>query len=88
MNWTVSLAREVAKQLERLPADRRDFLRSHLRAMGVDPFVGDVKPLKGKKWRGRFRKRVGRYRIIFTPFHRERHVEVSAILLRNESTYR
>ena len=56
--------------------------------MGVDPFVGDVKPLKGKKLRGRFRKRVGRYRIIFTPFHRERHVEVSAILLRNESTYR
>jgi mRNA interferase RelE/StbE len=32
--------------------------------MEVDPFVGDVKPIKGV--RGLFRKRVGDYRIAFT----------------------
>lgn len=28
--------------------------------------AGDVIPLKGREWKGRFRKRVGSYRIIFT----------------------
>ena len=88
MNWTVRLAREAARQLERLPPDRQDFIRGHLRAMASDPFLGDVKPLKGKRWKGRFRKRIGRYRIILIPFHQQRVVEVSAILLRSEGTYR
>ena len=56
--------------------------------MRQDPFEGDVQPLKGKTWQERYRKRVGRYRLIFIPSHRERLVEISAILLRNERTYR
>ena len=54
----------------------------------ADPFRGDVIPLKGRRWQGRYRKRVGRYRIIFMLNHAERIVEISAILLRNEQTYR
>ena len=56
--------------------------------MQNDPFQGDVQPLKGKQWQGRYRKRVGRYRVIFIPYHRERIVEISAILRRDEKTYR
>jgi mRNA-degrading endonuclease RelE of RelBE toxin-antitoxin system len=56
--------------------------------MEVDPFQGDVEPLKGKKWSGRYRKRVGRYRLIFVPFLQEQRVEISVILLRSEKTYR
>jgi mRNA-degrading endonuclease RelE of RelBE toxin-antitoxin system len=56
--------------------------------MEADPFQGDVQPLKGKGWRGRYRKRVGRYRLIFIPFHEQQRVEISAILLRSEKTYR
>ena len=56
--------------------------------MRDDPFGGDVIPLKGRRWQGRYRKRVGRYRIIFLPNHAEHIVEISAILLRNEHTYR
>ena len=37
--------------------------------MGEDPFQGDVRPLRGRQWQGRYRKRVGRYRIIFIPYH-------------------
>lgn len=54
--------------------------------MADDPFRGDVKALRGR-WKGRYRKRAGRYRIIFIPLHRERIIEVSAILLRTERTY-
>jgi mRNA-degrading endonuclease RelE of RelBE toxin-antitoxin system len=56
--------------------------------MHDDPMRGDVLPLKGRQWQGRYRKRVGRYRIIFSLDHTDRIVEVSAILLRDEHTYR
>jgi mRNA-degrading endonuclease RelE of RelBE toxin-antitoxin system len=56
--------------------------------MRDDPLQGDVIPLKGSRWQGRYRKRVGRYRIIFVLHHAEHIVEVSAILLRDEQTYR
>jgi hypothetical protein len=56
--------------------------------MEADPFRGNVRALEGKRWRGRYRKVAGRYRIIFTPFHSVRIVEVSAITLRSEKTYR
>jgi mRNA-degrading endonuclease RelE of RelBE toxin-antitoxin system len=56
--------------------------------MRQDPFQENVQPLKGKRWQGRYRKRVGRYRLIFIPFHQQRIVEISAILLRTEGTYR
>jgi mRNA-degrading endonuclease RelE of RelBE toxin-antitoxin system len=67
MKWNVRLAKEAARQLERVPGDYQALLRKKLREMAEDPFRGDVLPLKGKKWQGWYRKRVGRYRIIFVP---------------------
>ena len=57
-------------------------------AFEKDPFQGLVKPLKGKEHKGKYRKVSGRYRIIFKPIHATHVVEVLAILLRNEKTYR
>ena len=88
MIWDVRLAKAAAKQLEKLPPDYQTLLLKKLNEMRDDPFQGDVQPLKGKQHKGRYRKRVGRYRIIFTPDHDNRVVEVSAILLRDEKTYR
>jgi mRNA-degrading endonuclease RelE of RelBE toxin-antitoxin system len=88
MNWTVRLSGEAAAQFRQLPRDRQELIRKHLRGMREDPFRGNVKPLKGKKWKGRYRKAVGRYRLIFISFHSERVVEVSAILRRTEKIYR
>lgn len=88
MSWTIRLSKEAAKQLKGLPADRGKLLRQRLRAMADDPLQGDVKPLKGKEWRGWYRKRIGRYRFIFTLDHSRHIVEVAAILKRDEGTYR
>jgi mRNA interferase RelE/StbE len=88
MIWDVRLAKAAAKQLEKLPPDYQTLLLKKLNEMRDDPFQGDVQPLKGKQHKGRYRKRVGRYRIIFTPDHDNRVVEVSAILPRDEKTYR
>jgi mRNA-degrading endonuclease RelE of RelBE toxin-antitoxin system len=88
MTWTVRLSRDAARQLRRLPQDQQALIRERLHEMRDDPFRGDVIPLKGRRWQGRYRKRVGRYRIIFAPNHAEHIVEISAILLRDEQTYR
>ena len=87
MTWTIRLAKEAEKQLKKLPFDRQEFIRRHLRDMTRDPFAGDVKPLKGKEWKGRYRKRIGRYRFIFLVSHKDKIIEISAILLRTEKTY-
>ncbi len=88
MSWMIRLAKEAAKQLKGVPADRQRLLRRRLQEMQADPFRGDVKPLKGKEWQGWYRKRVGRYRVIFTLDRAKRIVEIAAILVRDEGTYR
>jgi mRNA-degrading endonuclease RelE of RelBE toxin-antitoxin system len=88
MKWNVRLAKDAARQLERVPRDYHELLLKKLREMAEDPFRGDVVPLKGKEWKGYYRKRVGRYRIIFIPHQNEHIVDVAAILARNEKTYR
>jgi mRNA-degrading endonuclease RelE of RelBE toxin-antitoxin system len=88
MPWTIRLSPPAAKQLRMLPRDHQVTTGKAIDRMQNDPFQGDVQPLKGKKWQGRYRKRVGRYRPIFIPYHQERIVEISAILFRDEQTYR
>jgi mRNA-degrading endonuclease RelE of RelBE toxin-antitoxin system len=88
MKWTVDLADEAVRQLKAIPPDRRKRVLDDIREFEEDPFRGLVKPLKGKEFKGRYRKISGRYRIIFRPIHASRTVEVLLVLLRNEKTYR
>jgi mRNA-degrading endonuclease RelE of RelBE toxin-antitoxin system len=88
MSWTVHLSPEADKQLSRVPRDHQGTIASAIDRMREDPFQGNVQPLKGKRWKGRYRKVAGRYRLIFIPLHSEQIVEISQILLRTEKTYR
>jgi mRNA-degrading endonuclease RelE of RelBE toxin-antitoxin system len=88
MTWHVKVHDEAAKQLDAIPPDRRKRILNDIDELAEDPFRGLVKPLKGKEWRGRYRKVSGRYRIIFRPVHAMHTVEVLLVLLRNERKYR
>ena len=88
MNWIVKISKDATRQLKRFPFEQQGRIRQRLREMKDDPFRGNVMSLKDKRWKGRYRKRVGRYRIIFLLRRAERLVEISAILARNERTYR
>jgi mRNA-degrading endonuclease RelE of RelBE toxin-antitoxin system len=88
MVWTIRLSEEAQKQLSKLPRDHQKTIAASIDRMQQDPFQGDVQPLKGKKWQGRYRKVAGRYRLIFIPYPSEKLVEISQILLRTEKTYR
>lgn len=88
MTWRINVHRDAAKQLERIPPDRRERIMADIRELSVDPFRGLVKPLKGKVFKGLYRKVSGRYRIIFEPLFGSHTVNVLSVLLRNEDTYR
>ena len=88
MLWTTRLSSEAEKQLSLLPRDLQQRIGDAIDQMGNDPFRGNVKPLKGRQWKGRYRKAVGRYRLIFTPYYSEHRIEISQILIRSEKTYR
>ena len=88
MPWEAELSHEAARQLGRLPPKHRDLIAKSIDAMERDPFAGDVRALQGEEWNGAYRKRTGRYRIIFTANHESRVVGIAAILLRKEETYR
>jgi mRNA-degrading endonuclease RelE of RelBE toxin-antitoxin system len=56
--------------------------------MAEDPFHGDTRPLKGRKWKGYYRKRVGRYRVIFLLRLQDRIIDIYAVVPKPERTYR
>jgi len=88
MSWTVELTTKAEKQLKGLPGNFRRPVERAIEAMESDPFAGNVKALQGQEWEGIYRKRAGKYRIIFELLHQKHVVRVLAILLRSEKTYR
>ncbi len=88
MTWAVELSASAVKEVRKLPHDRQVQIASAIDEMETDPMAGDVKPLKGPDWKGRYRKRVGSYRIIFSLDRKAMTVAIAAVLLRSEKTYR
>ena len=88
MTWAIELSAAAEKDLKRIPRDRQVRIERAIDEMEENPFAGDVKALQGREWKGRYRKRVGQYRIIFTVDHKTSAVAISAILIRSEKTYR
>jgi len=88
MSWACRLSREAAKQLRRLPQERQKQLACAIDEMEEDPTSGDVRPIKSGKLKGALRKRVRRCHIVFSLDPSKKCIEIAAILVRTESTYR
>jgi len=88
MSWTPKLSKEAAKEFRHLPRDRQEQLIQAIEEMKEDPLRGHVRPIKSGKFKGALRKRVGRYRIVFALDPSEGFIEIAAILIRTEKTYR
>ena len=54
----------------------------------ADSQWSNIKVLQGAEWKGRLRKKVGPYRIIFRKYPERGGLELSAILIRSKDTYR
>jgi mRNA-degrading endonuclease RelE of RelBE toxin-antitoxin system len=88
MNWAVRISEDAQLFIDNLPDKARRQVSRGIGQLEEDPFRGDVKPLKGKEWKGYYRKRAGDYRIVFLVHHDRRFLDVSWVLLRSEKTYR
>jgi mRNA-degrading endonuclease RelE of RelBE toxin-antitoxin system len=90
MRWRVEVSGDAEKQLARFPRNVRDRIER-----AIDEFEekddsqwSNIKALQGPEWKGRLRKRLGSYRIIFRKFPDHALVEISAILVKSKGTYR
>ncbi len=90
MRWSAELSDEAQKQLTKLPRGARDRIERAIDELELndDSLWRNIKALQGSQWKGRFRKRVGSYRIIFQKFPDRSVVEISAILIKSKDTYR
>ena len=78
MPWRVELSSEAEKQLARFPRDVRERIER-----AIDEFElkeesqwSNIKALQGAEWKGRFRKKVGPYRLIFRKCYDRAVVEI------------
>lgn len=88
MPWTIELSARAKKELAKIPHEQQLLIESGFERMKESPFFGKVIPLKGEKWKGVYRRTVGRWRLFFLPRHAERVVHIVTIRLRTEKTYR
>jgi mRNA-degrading endonuclease RelE of RelBE toxin-antitoxin system len=88
MSWDCRLSKAAAKELARLPRDRQQQIGNTIAQMRSDPLGGDVLPIRSGKFEGALRRRSGRYRIIFSLDPARNIIEIAAILIRSEKTYR
>lgn len=64
MSYNVELSGGAEKQLTALPKEDQVRLRDALLELAINPRAGDVKKLKGEHT-GKYRRRVGSYRIVY-----------------------
>jgi mRNA interferase RelE/StbE len=83
MVWNLQLTAPAQKDFRNLPQKDQERVRAALQSMQEDPFVGDIKRLKGQA--SAWRRRVGNYRLIYD-LHIEQHMIVVAGILRRTST--
>ena len=90
MRWRVELSDDAQEQLSRFPRHVQERMERAIDEFEQkdDSLWSNVKALQGREWKGRFRKRVGSYRIIFRKVSDRAVIEISAILIKSKDTYR
>lgn len=90
MRYRVEVSDEAQKHLSKLPRKVRDRVEHAIDELeeNDDSQWSNVKALQGPQWKGRLRKRLGAYRIIFIKYPDRGFVEISAILIKSKDTYK
>jgi mRNA-degrading endonuclease RelE of RelBE toxin-antitoxin system len=90
MRYRVEVSDEAEKQLSRFPRSVRDRIEHAFDEFEEkdDSQWTNIKALQGPQWKGRLRKTVGKYRIIFMKVPDRGLVNISAVLIKSKDTYR
>ena len=87
MTWVCNLSSAASKELRKTPRDYQVLIGQAIDEMSNDPFTADVCPIKSGTFKGCFRRRVGKFRIIFDLNHTQKIVLIARILRRGDTTY-
>lgn len=87
MNWVCNVSKEASKQILSFAKDHQKQIYSSLEEMEVEPFAGDVKPIKNGKFKDCYRKSIGRYRAIFFLDTNKKIVFVITVVHRSDNIY-
>jgi mRNA-degrading endonuclease RelE of RelBE toxin-antitoxin system len=90
MRFRVEVSKEAQKQLAGFPRDVRKRIERAIDELEEkdDSQWTNIKALQGAQWKGRLRKRVGPYRIIFIKYPSRGVAEISAVLIKSKDTYK
>ena len=90
MRYRVEVSDQAHEQLSRFPRDVQERMKRAIDELEAndDSQWSNVKELQGAQWKGRFRKRVGAYRIIFRKFPDRGVAAISAVIIKSKDTYR
>lgn len=73
--WTVSkIANRVRKEIEKLDLNIQEEIIKIFECLEYNPFLGDVKKIKGKK--NIYRKRIGEYRFYFRTIPQANNIHI------------
>jgi len=81
--FEVRLSRRAQRYYERVERDMVERLDKAFDRLKVNPFEGNIKPLRGRP--GSYRARVGDLRVLFTVNLVSRVVDVAAIVTRGQA---
>jgi mRNA-degrading endonuclease RelE of RelBE toxin-antitoxin system len=90
MRYRFEVSAPAQRQLARLPRVIQERIAKAVDEMErlEDSQWSNVKALLGPAWKGRFRKKIGPYRVIFTKLPDIATAVISGILIRSENTYK
>ena len=83
--WRIHIPKRVARGLKKLPQEDRKRILKVLHEFTANPWHGDIVKVQGEK--GLWRKRVGSYRIFYSPHNEDQLVEIKEIERRTSKTY-
>jgi len=82
-NWQIIITNLASKSLRKIPQFHQ--IERVINQMEINPFVGDIKKLKGIE--NVWRRRIGNYRIIFEIFSQEKIIYIYDIQRRGSKSY-
>ena len=74
MSYSIYFNKHVKKFVDGLDEAQKDRIKKKLRALGEDPFAGDVKKVKGRE--GVYRIRIGNLRVLYILEQKEHAIYV------------
>lgn len=85
-SWDIRIDQSVFKEIKRIPAEAGKRVLAVIEDETFDPYVGDIRKVKGEE--NRWARRVGEYRIYYEVYQSTRIVNIVCVERRTTQSYK